>query len=197
MSITKEELNKKWWHRFANVIIYSIAALIFIISIFAIYESKEHKFIINFEKDYQSVKQDERNLKDVSGRIYKSEILDRFMAAYPDKPLTLPDAISAGKLIKSLFPAYKDLTDEEVGKRFLDKYPDLKGAINEFRSQGVSDDKIFTEITSTELGSRYQIKEWDGYDPSVFWWLLAGPITYLLLSLFYSKVIIYIAFGNK
>lgn len=166
-----------------KVITYSVTAVVFMISIFSIYGSKEHKFIISFENDYHAIRQDEKNLQDVSEKISKSEILDRFLSAYPDKHIAIINTVSIGKLLKALLPEYKNLTAEEAAKRFSDKDPDLKGVIDVLRSQGISDDKIFIEITtSTEIGSSYKIKEWDGNDSSVFLWLLSGPIAYLFLS---------------
>lgn len=194
--LDKNHLEKKWWHRLVKVVIYIVTFVVFLLSIFFIYQSKVHKVILNFEAGYEQNGNQEKSIQEVTDFNTKSLIIVHLIgdneSFWSFHPSALREDIS--KIVKTLYPtAYQNFTDSVLADHILNTYSTWQELIGSFYNTNIQDYKIFDAIIDTDFIYYYKFKEWDEYS---FSWVFLAPFVYLILSGFYYKIILYVVYGK-
>jgi hypothetical protein len=215
---SRNELNKKWWHRLFRIsqwlIVGAITIFGFVLAIVAI--DQKPYFILSTEENYSIQKGDELEIKEAKDH-WHSEIIERLEQSSVELKIVLPqdawsrpefqkgsklkltvEKIAESKNPKELISALKS----ELPEIFVDntllrqiKNPELS-SLDEYNLE--PEDNLFKAIV--ELYPQLKIKEYSAYE--IKWSLVLlgitlGPIMYALLWFIYNKVILYIIYGTR
>lgn len=167
---TKEYLDSKWWYRLVKVLIVFIVFVSFLGSVFIIFMSEPWsvRFISNIEPGYSEVIAEERKIKDIGSNRWTLE--------------------------RDILNRLQD-TSPEIRKYIEDLRKQKSKTIYGYEFPTYPESQIYDLVSDTFPDLR--IKLWKEFDYSSLWALLLSPVIYLILWVFYYKIVLYIAYGKK
>jgi len=188
MYLTDEQLESKWWHRLAKVIIILIAisSLVFAVNVFMEEFEGSYQFLLSFRKGYDEIKVKEQEL--VNYRVFVP-VIEKIVVENP--PVFSKNSFSIGSISigeterenRKLYP--REFIETQCKG---DPSPGLP-AIPEY------DQECFEKIIGNY--PNWKIKSWTPRYYSVLLVFLIVPVIYFGLWFIYKKIILYIVFGKK